>query len=272
VARLDDATNTWNEAAGPLNHSPGGDAREPSLTAVDGVPFVAWTEFDGANDEVRVASLRDTGWREVVGGDSPVNRSDARDASYVSLAASGDEPYVAWQEWTGRNYELYVSEWDPGSDEWEPVGDGPVNRDAHRSTTRASLLEIGGVWHVAWSETDGRNFELRVARLNAAGDAWDELVGGERMRFGRAWRRLTGSPTSRGLSRRAPTTIRLNARPTPFTSRASTCRAPRGTTWFGASRWSGAPPPTPMRTWCPRRSAAWRRGAHTRGARLDGTA
>ena len=179
VARLDDATGTWSEVGEALNHSPAGDGHEPSLAAVEDVPFVAWTESDGANEEVRVASLRETGWREVVGGDSPVNHSHDRDASYVSLAASGDEAYLAWQEWNGRNYELYVSEWEPGNDEWEPVGDGPLNRAVDRSATRASLLEIGGVWHVAWSETDGRNFELRVARLNAAGDAWDELVGGD---------------------------------------------------------------------------------------------
>ena len=29
------------------------------------------------------------------------------------------------------------------------------------------MLAIGGVWHIAWTETDGHNFELRVARLNA---------------------------------------------------------------------------------------------------------
>ena len=184
VSRLDDATGTWAETgagASPINAAPDRDGVTPRLAAVEGVPFVAWTEWDGTNYEVRVASLGGSGWTEVAGSASPINHSAAHDASYVSLAAEGDEPYVAWQEWDGRNYEIHVAEWEPGHDEWEPVvdGDSTVNHDATRSGIRPSLIAIDDVWHVAWSETDGRNFELRVARLNPSGTAWDEIVGGE---------------------------------------------------------------------------------------------
>ena len=32
--------------------------------------------------------------------------------------------------------------------------------------------------YVAWSEYDGTNYEMRVSRLNAAGTAWEQVVGG----------------------------------------------------------------------------------------------
>ena len=41
-----------------------------------------------------------------------------------------------------------------------------------------SLTAIGGVPLRRWSEDDGTNYELRVSRLNAAGTAWQEVVGG----------------------------------------------------------------------------------------------
>lgn len=184
VARLHEPAMRWEEVAGgesPINHSPLHDGLAPRLADVEGVPYVAWAEWDGVNNEVRVASLGGAGWEEVVGGDSPINHSDSHDASHVSLAADGDEPYVAWQEWDGTNYEVRVAEWEPGHTEWEHVVDGPspVNRSSTRSAIRPSLVAIEGIWYVAWSETDGRNFELRVARLNPSGTAWDELVGGE---------------------------------------------------------------------------------------------
>jgi hypothetical protein len=36
----------------------------------------------------------------------------------------------------------------------------------------------GGVPHAAWTEWDGTNWEVRVAKLNGAGTAWTQIVGG----------------------------------------------------------------------------------------------
>jgi hypothetical protein len=59
----------------------------------------------------------------------------------------------------------------------EPVGGpSPINSgDAFHGPSTAS---IGGVPYVAWDESDGTNFEVRVARLNQAGTAWEQVVGG----------------------------------------------------------------------------------------------
>src|SRR3954470_22396904 len=75
----------WREAtpdAAALNVAPGRNAYGPSLAVLAGVPYVAWEESDGTNNEVRVKRLKaaGTGWEEVVGGASPINHASDRDA------------------------------------------------------------------------------------------------------------------------------------------------------------------------------------------------
>jgi hypothetical protein len=36
----------------------------------------------------------------------------------------------------------------------------------------------GGVPHAAWTEWDGTNYKVRVSKLNGAGTAWTQIVGG----------------------------------------------------------------------------------------------
>jgi hypothetical protein len=71
----------------------------------------------------------------------------------------------------------------PAAAAWnEPVGGAsPINHNAGEPGFRPSLAAIDGVPYVAWMELDGTNsnYEIRVSRLNAAGDAWEEPVGGE---------------------------------------------------------------------------------------------
>jgi hypothetical protein len=44
-------------------------------------------------------------------------------------------------------------------------GASPINQDPARETLGLSLTAVSGVPYVAWSETDGTNFELRVSRI-----------------------------------------------------------------------------------------------------------
>ena len=184
VARLAEDGTVWEHMGpqlSPVNHSPVHDAHSPSLSHFDGVPYVAWHEHDGQNHEVRVARLNPAGaaWEEIIGGPSPINRSPEYDGRRPQLVATGGEPYVAWEEWDGENYEIHVSEYE-GGDAWESVGgDGPspVNVSPARDAIRPAMAEIDGVWYVAWSEKDGVNFELRVARLNPDHTRWDPVPG-----------------------------------------------------------------------------------------------
>jgi hypothetical protein len=185
LSRLNAVGTAWEEVVGgtsPINHVSDQDAIEPSVAAIGGAPYVAWSEYDGTNREVRVSRLNAAGtaWTELVGGASPINHASDRSASEPSLAAIGGVPYVAWDESDGTNTEVRVSRLNAAGTAWEEVvgGVSPINHAGDRNAFAPSLTAIGGVPHVAWYEDDGTNYEIRVSRLNAAGTAWEEVVGG----------------------------------------------------------------------------------------------
>jgi hypothetical protein len=175
----------WRQPVGgasPINHASDQDAIVPSVAAIAGAPYIAWTEYDGTNREVRVSRLNAAGaaWEEVVGGASPINHASDRDGFGSSLAAVGGVPYVAWQEFDGTNSEVRVGRLNAAGAAWEEVvgGASPINHASDRYGFEPSLTAVGGVPYVAWQEFDGTNAEVRVARLNAAGTAWEEVAGG----------------------------------------------------------------------------------------------
>jgi hypothetical protein len=118
VSRLNAAGTAWEEIgddASPINHAPDQSAAKPSLTAVRGRPYVAWTEGDGTTNQLRVGRLNAAGtdWEEVVGGASPINRTADQPAFHPSLSAVGGVPYVAWFEPDADGYEIEASRLEP---------------------------------------------------------------------------------------------------------------------------------------------------------------
>jgi hypothetical protein len=188
VARLNAAGTAWEKVgqtmnpASPINRIATDDARNPSLIGINGLPYVAWQEFDGANEEIRVATLNAsrTGWDRVgtsLDPNSPINVSGTRNAFEPSLTAISGVPYVAWRETDGTNYEMRVARLNAAATGWEKVLDSssPINRVATRDAQDPSLIPINGVPYVAWSENDGSNYEVRVARPNAANTGWERI-------------------------------------------------------------------------------------------------
>jgi hypothetical protein len=183
VARLNAAGTAWEQVVGgasPINQANNQDALEPSLAEIGGVPYVAWDEYDGTNAEIRVARLNAAGtaWEQVVGGASPINQVNNRNAFEPSLTEIGGVPYVAWREFDGTNYEVRVARLNAAGTAWEKVGQtafptSPINRSGNMDGRNPSLAAFGGVPYVAWHEPDGTNSEIRVARLNAAGTGWE---------------------------------------------------------------------------------------------------
>ena len=185
VSRLNGAGTAWEQVVGgasPINQDPTAFAFNPSLTGIGGVPYVAWQEPDGANDEMRVSRLNAAGtaWQQVVGGASPINQSPTGTAANPSLTAVGGVPYIAWYEFDGTNFEIRVSRPNGAETAWEQVvgGASPINQDPAGAVFSLRLTAIGGVPYVAWLEGDGTNTEVRVSRLNGAGTAWEQPVGG----------------------------------------------------------------------------------------------
>jgi hypothetical protein len=180
------AQSAWNQPVGgvnPINHdSTRSASQDVSMATIGGVPHVAWTESDGVNSEVRVSRLNAAGtaWEQVVGGASPINAASNRTASAPSLASIGGVPHVAWVEHDGTNNEVRVSRLNSAGNDWQEIvgGASPINTASTQNASTPSLASVDGVPHVAWVEQDGTNNEVRVSRLNAAGDDWQEVVGG----------------------------------------------------------------------------------------------
>ena len=184
VSKLNAAGTAWQEIVGgasPINHaSVGLGAYRPSLTAIGGEPYVAWIEDDGSNVEMRVSKFDGTAWTEVVGGASPINHFGA-DAGYPGITGVGGVPYVVWTESEGSvNDEVFVSRLNGAGTAWEAVGptSNPINHDTAESAYMPDITSIDGVPYVTWAEHVPGAFLVRVAKLNGAGTAWTEVVGG----------------------------------------------------------------------------------------------
>lgn len=178
--------------ASPVNQDSLGVAKSVSLADVGGVPYVAWAESDGTNDEVRVARPTADGaaWEKVgaaLSPGSPVNVSSVRNGLTPSIAAIGGTPYVAWAEDDGVNTEIRVARLNAAGTGWDRVGEAagdasPINRSPGRNARMPSITAVNGVPYVAWTEDDGTNDEIRVARLNPAGTGWQ--FAGQQLRPG----------------------------------------------------------------------------------------
>jgi hypothetical protein len=185
VSRLNGAGTAWEPVvagASPVNQDPARSADRSSLTSIGGVPYVAWTELDATNGEIRVSRLNGTGtaWEQLVGGASPINQTPTENSTDPSLTSIGGIPYVAWREIGVGSARIRVSRLNGAGTAWEQVvgGANPIDQDPARDVFDPSLTSIGGVPYVAWDEPDGTSVELRVSRLNGAGTAWQQVVGG----------------------------------------------------------------------------------------------
>ncbi len=103
VARYDpNAVPNWVPIGGPfgLVSSPpgvGGYYRESSITSVNGVPWVAWTDASGAVRRVQVAQFAAGRWETVFG---PLNSDPTKSAGSPAIASAGGLPYVAFTQTT----------------------------------------------------------------------------------------------------------------------------------------------------------------------------
>jgi len=122
------------------------------------------------------------GWEEVgAGSASGGGISDNAGVSvYPSLAISPDgTPYVAWEDWSDGDYEIYVRRWNGKS--WEEVGSGStsgggISNNRGDSSGPALAVAPDGTPYAAWSDTSGGKWAVYVRRWN--GSAWEEVGAG----------------------------------------------------------------------------------------------
>ncbi|WP_157591768.1 hypothetical protein [Solirubrobacter soli] len=165
----------------------------PDLTdGGGGEPWVAWAEnFNGPTDkQIRVARPTGVGaqWTRVGDANRPINheRLGPSIADNPSIAASGGERYVAFDEFDRGTGSLFVPDSEPGrvwvmrwsGDEWKTVGGGSASA-LPTDSARPDLALVDGVPWVAYIQSvvtgDGLALQIRVARVD--GSAWTQVGG-----------------------------------------------------------------------------------------------
>lgn len=184
VKRLD-ANDHWEQPVpGTLKTYPGRDVVGGThLAAHDGHLFVGWTEQNGTTpvssdgNQIFVKRLSDDGtsWEDAAA--QPVGDNAADYPTIEGLVSAGGDLYLAEQDW--RTYKVRVKRLDGDPREWQPVG-GPLNVYPDGRAGAISIAAVSGVPYATWldGETKDAPREIRVKRLNAAGDDWEEPVTG----------------------------------------------------------------------------------------------
>jgi hypothetical protein len=165
VDRLDADGTTWDEIGIRLNHSSTSKAFNPSITSINGVPYVAFTEFETANEQAYVDRLDADGttW-DSVGG--PLSRDQSDNSANAVITTVAGAPYVAWDESVGGKYQAEIDRLAADGTTWEPVGSGTLNDSTADDADVSSLETIGGVPYIGWSEGAGGGVrQIRVDRL-----------------------------------------------------------------------------------------------------------
>ena len=134
MSRLNAAGTAWQQVVGgasPINQANNQDGVEPSLTAIGGVPYVAWSEDDGTNSELRVSRLNAAGtaWEQVVGGASPINQAER--SGRVRAEPDGDRRRPLRRLERGRRHQRRAA--------GEPAGARVTSQSAVASATGATL-------------------------------------------------------------------------------------------------------------------------------------
>ena len=168
VARLDSAGTGWESLGGPalLPNSPNDNQAFPSIVSFGGVPYVAFTELEAHESQIRVVRLNSSGQWEQVG--PTLSHDDGESASNPNLAVIAGELWLIWDEtFGGPNKRIYAAKLVNLSTipNWQFVGNA-LNYDVTQNATLPRLTDVGGVPYAAWREfnTDDTHYHVRVAR------------------------------------------------------------------------------------------------------------
>jgi hypothetical protein len=170
---------SWVPVGGALNAETNDDnfntdGIEPSL-ALDslGNPVVSWSEISGINGVRLLYMWRWTGVRWQALGTFII----AGDTRNPSLALDSlDRPVIAWQDFNGSNYDIYVYGFNGST--WVQYGTGPLDINAGFAAYDPSLaLDSDNNPVITWyEELGGNSLNVYVKRWN--GSAWVQYGAG----------------------------------------------------------------------------------------------
>jgi hypothetical protein len=175
VDQLNQAGNGWNEVGGgSVNADPSSDAIFPSMTVINGVPWVAYWQLatvgNGPGIDVNVAHLSADGQSWVQEGPvvSSAFGNNGPTVGAPSIANIGGTPYVTFTNNSGGNAQVFVYSFDGTN--WNQVGGGPAS-DPSVDAQSPSIADIDGSPWVSWS-IDSPTHVIQTAQLT--GGAWKQ--------------------------------------------------------------------------------------------------
>jgi hypothetical protein len=180
--------SSWEEvgagsASGGGISNNSGNSYDPSMAiTAGGTPYVAWEDHSGGDSEIYVRRWNGSNWEEVGGGSATGGGISNNNGTsfYSSVAiAPDDTPYVAWQDDSGGNLEIYARHWNGSS--WEEVGTGSasgggISNNAGDSRIPSASISPGGIPYISWHDNTSGNNEIYVLRWN--GSSWEEAGAG----------------------------------------------------------------------------------------------
>lgn len=154
--------------------------RWPSMAiGTDGVIYLAWENSGGSDTEIYAAWWDGNSWSML--GPNGGNVSDNNGNSWLPVLAlaSNGKPYIAWQDESSGNSEIFVRRWTGSS--WVEVGSdsasgGGISKTSGRSVSPTMAFDTDGRPAVAWSDDNVGNEEIFVRRWT--GSAWVEVGSG----------------------------------------------------------------------------------------------
>ncbi len=126
--------------------------------AEDGMPFVAWHDDSSGDLEIYVRTWNGSRWLEVGAGSARgggiSNNTGSSVVPAIAIAPDG-KPYVAWEDFTGGNQNIYMRLWNGSS--WAEVGAGSasgggISNNAGGSYYSAVAIAPDGTPYVTWED------------------------------------------------------------------------------------------------------------------------
>jgi len=174
----------WHEVgadsacAGGISNN--GGSYEPSVAvAPDGTPYVVWSDDSSGDLEIYLRRWNGSSWEEM-GSSSATGggiSNNSGDSYRPSVAVAPDSTlYIAWDDESGGDSEIYVRRWNGSS--WEEVGSGSatgggISNNSGNSYEASIAIAPDGTPYVAWWDFSSGWSEIYVLRWD--GSSWVEV-------------------------------------------------------------------------------------------------
>lgn len=170
---------TGSATGGGISNNAGESSRPSIGLLPDGTLCVAWDDASSGSAEIYLRCWQENTWQQLgsasaTGGGISDNAGESM-APSLAISSAG-VPYVAWQDTSAGDAEIYVKRWN--SLAWEEVGEGSASDGGISNNTGESLsptlaFNADGYPVVAWQDNSVGNSEVFVRQWD--GESWVEL-------------------------------------------------------------------------------------------------